>query len=77
MRWKAPVPAAAWTGVHKSDIFGPSCIQTIAKERKHWTYGFMTHGEIRSVLFKSEPEEMLGHKYPIAMDFAGLFGLLR
>jgi HAD superfamily hydrolase (TIGR01509 family) len=31
---------------------------------------------IRSVLFKPEPEEMPGHKYPIAMDFAELFRLL-
>jgi para-nitrobenzyl esterase len=27
LRWKPPVPAAAWTGVRKAEEFGPSCIQ--------------------------------------------------
>jgi para-nitrobenzyl esterase len=46
MRWKAPAPAAAWTGVRKADGFGPSCIQAIVQDRKPWTYEFMAHGEI-------------------------------
>ncbi len=46
LRWKAPAPLVAWKGIRKADSFGPSCIQTIAKERKPWTYEFMTHGEI-------------------------------
>ena len=25
-RWKAPQPAAKWTGVRKADAFGPSCV---------------------------------------------------
>ena len=25
-RWKAPQPAAKWTGVRKADTFGPSCV---------------------------------------------------
>src|SRR5262245_30157023 len=45
-RWRAPEPAAAWSGVRKADAFSPSCIQSIATERKPWTYEFMTHGEI-------------------------------
>ena len=28
LRWKAPQPAASWTGVRKSDQFGNRCIQT-------------------------------------------------
>src|SRR5689334_14883534 len=27
LRWKAPQPAAAWTGVRKADAFGPLCMQ--------------------------------------------------
>ncbi len=45
-RWRAPEPAAGWSGVRKADTFSPSCIQTIVAERKPWTYEFMTHGEV-------------------------------
>jgi para-nitrobenzyl esterase len=46
LRWKAPKPVVAWQGVKKADQFGNSCIQTIATERKPWTYEFMTHTEV-------------------------------
>jgi para-nitrobenzyl esterase len=46
LRWRAPQPPAFWQGVRKAAGFGASCIQTIAAERKPWTYEFMTHGEI-------------------------------
>src|SRR6185369_3334071 len=45
-RWRAPEPAAGWSGVRKADAFSPSCIQSVVTERKPWTYEFMTHGEI-------------------------------
>ena len=45
-RWKAPAPAMEWKGIRKADSFGPSCMQTIVKERKPWTYEFMAHGNI-------------------------------
>jgi para-nitrobenzyl esterase len=45
-RWRAPGPADGWSGVRKAEAFSPSCIQSIATERKPWTYEFMTHGEI-------------------------------
>jgi len=45
-RWRAPEPAAGWSGVRKADTFSPSCIQSIVTERKPWTSEFMTHGEI-------------------------------
>src|SRR5580698_916990 len=28
MRWKAPEPAAKWTGARKADKFGNRCVQT-------------------------------------------------
>ena len=27
LRWKAPAPVVAWTGVKKADTFGPQCTQ--------------------------------------------------
>ena len=27
LRWKAPAPVQAWTGVKKADAFGPACMQ--------------------------------------------------
>src|SRR5690242_3360135 len=40
LRWRAPQPVAAWQGVRKADQFGNSCIQTVVRERKPWTYEF-------------------------------------
>jgi para-nitrobenzyl esterase len=28
LRWRSPVPVAAWTGVRKTQDFGPICPQT-------------------------------------------------
>jgi para-nitrobenzyl esterase len=46
LRWHAPKPVVAWQGVKKADQFGNSCIQTVVKERKPWTYEFMVHNPI-------------------------------
>src|SRR5712692_8199568 len=46
LRRRAPRPPALWQGVRRPDQFGASCIQTIVKERKPWTYEFMTHTPI-------------------------------
>src|SRR5579883_430957 len=46
LRWRAPKPAARWSGVRRADRFGASCIQAIVEERKPWTYEFMTHTPI-------------------------------
>ena len=27
LRWKAPAPAPAWTGIKEADAFGPACMQ--------------------------------------------------
>ena len=27
LRWKAPAPVQAWTGIKKADAFGPACMQ--------------------------------------------------
>jgi para-nitrobenzyl esterase len=45
-RWRAPQPVAAWQGVKNADQFGSSCIQTVVRERRPWTYEFMTHNAI-------------------------------
>ena len=46
LRWRAPKPVVAWQGVRKADTFGSSCVQSIADERKPWTYEFMTHTDV-------------------------------
>ncbi len=46
LRWRAPQPAAAWSGVRKADHFGPSCVQFKAGERLPWTREFMVQNEI-------------------------------
>jgi para-nitrobenzyl esterase len=46
LRWRAPQPTAAWQGVRAADKFSTSCVQTIVRERKPWTYEFMAHNEI-------------------------------
>ena len=46
LRWRAPKPVVAWQGVRKADTFGSSCMQSIADERKPWTYEFMTHTDV-------------------------------
>jgi carboxylesterase type B len=46
MRWRAPQPAAPWSGERRAEAFSPSCIQTIVTGKKPWTYEFMAHGEV-------------------------------
>lgn len=46
LRWRAPRPVVAWTGVRKADAFAANCMQTIVEEKKPWTYEFMAHGPV-------------------------------
>jgi para-nitrobenzyl esterase len=46
LRWRAPKPPAAWTGVRPADTFGANCVQNIVDERKPWTHEFMAHGAV-------------------------------
>ena len=46
LRWRAPKPPAAWTGVRPADTFGTNCVQNIVDERKPWTHEFMAHGGV-------------------------------
>jgi para-nitrobenzyl esterase len=46
LRWRAPAPAAAWSGVRKAEQFPASCVQDIVEERKPWTAEFMAHSAI-------------------------------
>lgn len=45
LRWRAPRPAAAWTGVRKADAFGANCMQKLPGRRDPWTEEYMAHGE--------------------------------
>ncbi len=46
LRWRAPKPVIPWQGVRKADQFGNSCIQSVVKERKPWTFEFMVHNDV-------------------------------
>ena len=44
LRWRAPRPAAKWSGVRPADEFGASCMQDEPGSRLPWTPEFMTQG---------------------------------
>jgi para-nitrobenzyl esterase len=47
LRWKAPRPAASWSGVRKADRFGASCWQSIsAKGFGPWTHEYVVDGPV-------------------------------
>jgi len=49
LRWRAPQPVAAWTGVKKAAEFGNSCVQTLTPGHDGfgpWTYEFLTHNRV-------------------------------
>ena len=46
LRWRAPQPAAPWTGVRQAEQFGANCMQLIVEKRDPWTHEFMAHGPI-------------------------------
>lgn len=45
-RWRAPQPAASWSGIRPATAFSPSCVQTIVEGKHPWSYEFMAHGEV-------------------------------
>jgi len=45
-RWKAPEPAAPWSGVRAADRFAPACMQNVAGARLPWTEEFMHQGAV-------------------------------
>ena len=49
LRWRAPQPVAAWSGLKKTEQFSASCAQTLFPGRAGigpWTYEFLTHNEV-------------------------------
>ena len=41
LRWKAPAPAAPWTGVRQAQHFGSACMQNLRRDTLPWTHEFM------------------------------------
>ncbi|MFT4114980.1 carboxylesterase/lipase family protein [Silvibacterium sp.] len=46
LRWRAPQPVPAWSGVRVADHPGASCMQTTANERLPWTSEFLVHNQV-------------------------------
>jgi para-nitrobenzyl esterase len=46
LRWQAPHPAAAWTGMRKADHFGNACFQNESYSRLPWTEPYMEQGPV-------------------------------
>ncbi|MBZ5659671.1 MAG: carboxylesterase family protein [Acidobacteriia bacterium] len=46
LRWRAPQPAARWSGVRKADHFGKACFQIQDYSRLPWSEPFMEQGPV-------------------------------
>ncbi len=46
LRWRAPQPVHAWTGIRPADHFSDSCVQQTPNEFLPWTPVFMTHRHV-------------------------------
>jgi para-nitrobenzyl esterase len=74
LRWRAPKPPAAWQSVRNADKFSAACMQTIANERKPWTYEFMAHDAIsEDCLYLNiwTPAKSAGDKLPVFVFLHG------
>lgn len=45
LRWKAPAPARAWTGVRQAKEFGSACMQNLRRDTLPWTREFMVQND--------------------------------
>jgi carboxylesterase type B len=73
-RWRAPEPAAAWTGIRSAAAFGPACIQQIVQEKKPWTYEFMAHDAVSEdclVLNVWTPARAANERHPVLIYIHG------
>jgi len=46
LRWRAPRPAAAWSGVRAADHFSPACMQAAPAAFGPWTLEFLLRGPV-------------------------------
>lgn len=46
LRWRAPKPPKAWTGIRDGSQFGPSCMQREVNELLPWTPEYMVHNPV-------------------------------
>jgi para-nitrobenzyl esterase len=69
LRWKAPQPAAAWTGVRKAVEFGPSCMQRAV----FGDMEFRANGTSEDCLYLNvwTPARSASEKLPVLVYFFG------
>ncbi|MCX6591904.1 MAG: carboxylesterase family protein [Acidobacteria bacterium] len=46
LRWRAPRPAAQWSGTKAANQYSAGCIQNLGRSRKPWTEEFMHQGGV-------------------------------
>jgi carboxylesterase type B len=72
LRWKAPEPAAKWTGVLKADHFSPSCLQDIRDSGPRGNQEFDVRGEVsEDCLYLNvwTPAKSAAEKLPVMVWF--------
>ena len=76
-RWRAPQPAATWTGVRDATAFGPSCMQDIVPNRGAigpWTWEYLPQGPVSEDCLTINvwtPAKAKGAKLPVLLWIYG------
>jgi para-nitrobenzyl esterase len=74
LRWKAPSPVEAWSGVRKANSFPPGCIQRKVLERLPWSREFMLQAPTsEDCLYLNvwTPSNFHSRKLPVYVFFHG------
>ncbi len=73
LRWRAPRPAARWTGIRKADQFSANCMQRLRDSLGPWTAEFQPHSTVSEdcLYLNVWTAAKAGEKRPVAVHFHG------